>query len=187
MTHIFTYWPFFIFLNLQRHWTALSFYKTITGMHFKPAVRFWLNLIYRVARSRLTHFKFEYFAGAIACRGWLEWERKRRGRPFIWSVAMEHWKVQQRDNWVRSVGDIAWPARSPDLTLPDVFLWGFLKDRVFRRRTVTIQELKQTVVDEAAAIDEDLRRRVYGNFQTRLQQCIALNGGRLPGVQKISL
>jgi len=95
--------------------------------------------------------------------------------------------VQQRDNWVRSVGDIAWPARSPDLTLPDVFLWGFLKDRVFRRRTMTIQELKQTVVDEAAAIDEDLRRRVYGNFQTRLQQCIALNGGHLPGVQKISL
>jgi len=26
--------------------------------------------IYRVAPSRLTHFKFEYCAGAIACRGW---------------------------------------------------------------------------------------------------------------------
>jgi len=28
-----------------------------------------------VARSRLTHFKFEYCAGAIACRGWREGER----------------------------------------------------------------------------------------------------------------
>ena len=62
--------------------------------------------------------------------------------------------------------DTAWPARSPDLTVPDFFLWGFLKDRVFRRRIMTIQELKQATVDEVTAIDEDLRRHVYGNFQT---------------------
>ena len=40
-------------------------------------------------------------------------------------------------------GDIAWSARSPELTVSDFFLWGFLKDRVFRRRIMTIQELKQ--------------------------------------------
>ena len=78
----------------------------------------------------------------------------------------------QRVICVRSFGDIAWPARSPELTVPDFVLWGFLKDRVFRRRIMTIQELKQATVDEVAAIDEDLRRRVYGNLQTRLQQCI---------------
>jgi len=64
---------------------------------------------------------------------------------------------------------------------------GFLKDRVFWRRIMTIQEPKQAIVDEVAAIDEDLRRRVYGKFQTRLQQCIDVNGGHLPHVQKISL
>ena len=83
--------------------------------------------------------------------------------------------------------DTAWPARSPDLTVPDFFLWGFLKDRVFRRRIMTIQELKQATVDEVTAIDEDLRRHVYGNFQTRLQQCIDVNGGHLPDVQTVSL
>ena len=95
--------------------------------------------------------------------------------------------MQQRITYVRSFGDIAWPARSPELTVPDFFLWGFLKDRVFRRRIMTVQELKQAIVDEVAAIDGDLRRRVYGNFQTRLQQCIDVNGGHLPDVQKISL
>jgi len=94
--------------------------------------------------------------------------------------------VQQRVTCVRSFGNIAWPARSPEFTVPDFFLWGFLIDRVFRRRIVTIQELKQAIVDEIAAIDEDLRRRVYDNFQTRLQQCIDLNGGHLPDVQKIA-
>jgi hypothetical protein len=39
-------------------------------------------------------------------------------------------------------GDIAWPARSPDLAAPDFFLWGLLKDRVFQWRIMTIQELK---------------------------------------------
>jgi len=100
---------------------------------------------------------------------------------------MERWNVQQRVTCVRSFGDIAWPARSPQLTVPDSSLWGFLKDRVFRRRIMTIQELKQVIVDEVTAIDEDLRRCVYGNFQTRLQQCIDVNGGHLPDVKKISL
>ena len=52
---------------------------------------------------------------------------------------------------------------------------------------MTIQELKQAIVDEVAAIYEDPRRRVHGNLQTRLQQCIDVNGGHLPGVQKIIL
>jgi len=72
--------------------------------------------------------------------------------------------VQQSVTFVRSFVDIAWPARSLELTVPDFFLWGFLKDRVFRRRIMTIQELKQATADEVAAIDKDLRRHVYGNF-----------------------
>jgi hypothetical protein len=65
-------------------------------------------------------------------------------------------------------GNIAWPARSPQITVPDFFLLGFLKDRVFRRRIMTIQELKLVIVDEVAATDEDLPRCVYSNFQTCL-------------------
>jgi hypothetical protein len=83
---------------------------------------------------------------------------------------MERWNLQNRVTCVRSFGGIAWPARSPDHTVPDLFLWGFLKYRVFRRRIMTFPELKPAIVDEVAAVDEDLRRRVYGNFQTRLQQ-----------------
>jgi len=95
--------------------------------------------------------------------------------------------VQQRVTCVRSFGDIAWLARSPDITVPDFFLWRFLKDRVFRRRIMTLQEVKRAIVDGVAAIVEDLRRCVYGNLQTRLQQCIDVNRGHLPDVQKISL
>ena len=53
---------------------------------------------------------------------------------------------------------------------------------VFQWRIMTIQELKQATVDEVAATDEDLRRRVYDSFQTRLQQCIDVNVDHLPDV-----
>jgi hypothetical protein len=61
----------------------------------------------------------------------------------------------------------------PTLLYQIFFLWGLLTDRVSRRRIVTIPELKPAIVDDVAAIDEDLRRRVYGNLQTRLQHCNA--------------
>jgi hypothetical protein len=38
-------------------------------------------------------------------------------------------------------GDIPWPARSPDLTDPDFFLWGYLKSKVYATRPHSIQEL----------------------------------------------
>ena len=90
---------------------------------------------------------------------------------------MDRWNAQQCSELLSLVS-----ATSPELTVPDFFLWGFLKDRAFRRRIMTIQELKQAIVDEVAAVDEDLRRCGYGKFQTRLLQCIDVNGGHLPDV-----
>ena len=78
--------------------------------------------------------------------------------------------------------DIVWPARSPNLSVPVIFLWEFLKQCVFQRHIMTIQELKQATVDKVAATDEDLWRCMYGNFQTHLQQCTDVNRGHLPDV-----
>ena len=35
-----------------------------------------------------------------------------------------------------------WPTRSPDLTPPDYFLWGYLNWRVYRNKPRTIDDLK---------------------------------------------
>ena len=48
----------------------LTYVKRLYTIYIKH-----VNLLYRVARSRLTHFEFEYCAGAIACGGWREGER----------------------------------------------------------------------------------------------------------------
>jgi hypothetical protein len=49
-------------------------------------------------------------------------------------------------------GDVPWPARSPDLSACDYFLWGFLKSRVFISKPTTTAELKQSINEEIAAI-----------------------------------
>ena len=96
---------------------------------------------------------------------------------------MERWNAQQCSELLSLVSATSLGLLGRPNLLYQIFSFGgFLKDRVFRRRIMTIQELKQAIVDEVAAIDEDLRRRVYGNFQTRLQQCIDVNRGYLPDV-----
>jgi hypothetical protein len=49
-------------------------------------------------------------------------------------------------------GDLTWPSRSPGLTAPDYFLWGYLKEKVFANRLHTIEELKTAIHREIRAI-----------------------------------
>ena len=49
-------------------------------------------------------------------------------------------------------GDISWPARSPDLTPCDFFLWGKLKAKVYAHRPGTTEQLKEAIRQEVAAI-----------------------------------
>jgi len=73
-------------------------------------------------------------------------------------------------------GDLNWPARSPDLTPCDYFLWGYLKSRVYNDRPRTLEDLKNRIRAETANILVDMLERVGQNFRIRLNQCID-NGG----------
>ena len=73
-----------------------------------------------------------------------------------------------------------WPPRSPDLSICDFFLWGYLKEKVFRSRPHNLEELKMRIREEIAAIPLEMCRRAAENFRHRLQQCIATDGHHLP-------
>lgn len=73
-------------------------------------------------------------------------------------------------------GDVEWPARSPDLSICDFFLWGYLKERVFRSRPHNVEELKLRIREEIAAIPLEMCQRATENFRKRLQQCINIDG-----------
>ena len=77
-------------------------------------------------------------------------------------------------------GDVEWPPRSPDLSICDFFLWGYLKEKVFRSRPHNLEELRMRIREEIAAIPVEMCRRATENFRYRLQQCIDTDGHHLP-------
>ena len=76
-------------------------------------------------------------------------------------------------------GDVPWPARSPDLTSPDFFLWGYLKEKVYASPIHSIDELKERIREEVRNVSQETLQHVQKSFQTRLEKCIAENGGYL--------
>jgi len=57
-----------------------------------------------------------------------------------------------------------WPPRSPDLTPPDYFLWGYLKGRVYRNKPQTIDALKANITEEIQAVTADVLARTFQNM-----------------------
>jgi hypothetical protein len=58
----------------------------------------------------------------------------------------------------RIVGRGLWPPRSPDLTPPDFFLLGFLKERVYSNNPGSLEELKHNIEQTVANIDSETLR-----------------------------
>lgn len=79
-------------------------------------------------------------------------------------------------------GDIPWPARSPDLSPCDFFLWGYLKAEVYKHRPRNLQTLKEAIRTEIHRIPAEMLVRVMRNFRDRLQQCVDNEGQHLPDV-----
>lgn len=75
-----------------------------------------------------------------------------------------------------------WPPLSPDLTPCDFFLWGYLKDQVYRRNPETIEELKQYISAACDAIPPEIFKQAAGNFALRLRHVIAANGGYVENI-----
>ena len=79
-------------------------------------------------------------------------------------------------------GDVEWPPRSPDLSPPDYFLWGYLKDRVYANRPRTIEELKTNIRFEIQAISSEILEKVVNGMLDRAQECVARSGGHLKDI-----
>lgn len=73
--------------------------------------------------------------------------------------------------WIGRGGTIAWPARSPDLTPLDFFLWGTMKERVYLEVPESREELLQTIMtvaDEIRADTATQRKKSYPASSTKV-------------------
>lgn len=78
--------------------------------------------------------------------------------------------------WIGRSGPVEWPPRSPDLTSPDLFLWGFIKNIVFEREPTSREDMIQRITDACRRIPRNVLLSTVSHFQRRLQFCINVNG-----------
>ena len=75
-------------------------------------------------------------------------------------------------------GPTAWPARSPDLTCLDFFMWGFMKSMVYETGIDSEEDLVACIVSAAAEIRETpgIFGRVRQSVALRCTVCLDVNG-----------
>lgn len=78
--------------------------------------------------------------------------------------------------WVGRRGAIEYPPRSPDLTPLDFYLWGTVKNEVYRQRPRTIEELRAKIEEVCAAITPDTLTAVVRSAVQRHMRCIQVGG-----------
>jgi hypothetical protein len=76
------------------------------------------------------------------------------------------------NRWIGRGGPILWLSRSPDITSMDFFLWGYVKDIVYKTMFRDINNLKDRITD---AIDEAMLERTWMEIEYRLDVLRATN------------
>ena len=71
--------------------------------------------------------------------------------------------------------DTSWPSWSPDLSIWDYFLWGYLKAPLYEHKPHILEDLTEAICTKVVQIDRAILERVKANFQERLQKCIDQN------------
>jgi hypothetical protein len=70
--------------------------------------------------------------------------------------------------WIGRVAPISWPPRSPDLTPMDLFLWRFVKDRVFVPTfPANVVELRTRIIAAVAEMTPEMLHRVWQEIHYR--------------------
>ena len=80
------------------------------------------------------------------------------------------------NSWIGKYGPHNWPPRSPDLTPPDFFLWGYVKDKVFRTPVQNVTQLKRRITQAIRSVTQEMLQNVWRNLENRLNAIIRENG-----------
>ena len=81
--------------------------------------------------------------------------------------------------WIGRQGPVDWPARSPDLTPCDFFLWGHIKAKVYATPVPNMEELRRRIKLECRRVRPETLAKVWDNLKLRLNYLTKVNGGHI--------
>lgn len=80
------------------------------------------------------------------------------------------------EQWIGTHGPVSWPARSPDLTPLDFFLWGYLKNEIYKKKYDSVEELKNSLCTILYGIHPNKLLAATRSVRKRIHLCINQNG-----------
>lgn len=95
------------------------------------------------------------------------------------AVVIQFLRREFNDRLIATNGPVFWPPRSPDLTPLDFFLWGTIKNLVYKDIPENEHILRQRVLDAFSTFDGRKLRRVQANIRKRAEICVAQRGGHI--------
>ena len=89
-----------------------------------------------------------------------------------YAIPVRRWLDKKfKDHWIGRRGPLEWPARSPDLSPCDFFLWGYLKNIVYQERPATIEQLKSRITQACSEIPVEMCANACRSVAQRFQRC----------------
>ena len=100
------------------------------------------------------------------------------------NATMCYLQGQFPDRLMSKRGDWPWPPRSPDLTVCDIFLWGYLKHQIMNaphhEQPSNLRELREAIVTACRNLDPQMIRNSFDCMLTRARNCILVGGHAFP-------
>jgi len=78
--------------------------------------------------------------------------------------------------WLGRRGPREWPARSPDLTPCDFFLWGWAKEEVYRAKPRTMEQLQDRIRNAITNVPYDFLQKTVDSIPGRLRKLVDAAG-----------
>ena len=102
------------------------------------------------------------------------------GAPAHYALVVREWLDSHfPGKWIGRSGPHKWPARSPDLTPYDFFLWGWLKEQVYAASPKTLDELEERIREVLASVPQDFLQRSVASVPRRPEKLVSKAGAHI--------
>ena len=78
--------------------------------------------------------------------------------------------VEELTRWLGRRGPHEWPARSPDLTPCDFFLWGWVKEEVYWAKPRTMEKLEDQIWNVITNVPRDFLQKAVDSIPGRFEE-----------------
>lgn len=146
---------------------------TVNQVNYRQMIQdFYLPELRQLSRRRGNDIKMR-----------TQWFQQDGAPPHTARATRQFLRTQFPGRVISLYEDIEWPPYSPDLTPPDFFLWGYLKDRIYANpKPRDIEQLKANIRRVIQNIPHETFPNVMNNVAVRLQAVIGRKGGYIDHV-----